>query len=55
MLFVLVYTNSFVQRNYPASKKVEVSDTYFGVTYKDNYRWLEDMKNLEVESWFKQQ
>lgn len=54
--FILItYSSLFSQWNYPPSKKVEVSDTYFGVTYKDNYRWLEDMKNPEVVSWFKQQ
>ena len=46
---------AFAQYNYPATKKIEVTDTYFGVDYKDNYRWLEDMKNPEVEAWFKQQ
>lgn len=48
-------TSCFSQLNYPPTKKVEVTDTYFGVDYTDNYRWLEDMKNPEVESWFKQQ
>ncbi len=55
ILFVFVSSSTFAQWKYPPSKKVEVSDTYFGVTYKDNYRWLEEMKNPEVESWFKQQ
>lgn len=55
-LFIMItYSCLFSQWNYPPSKQVEVSDTYFGVTYKDNYRWLEDMKNPEVVSWFKQQ
>jgi prolyl oligopeptidase len=55
LIAFLGYSTLFAQWQYPASKKVEVSDTYFGVTYKDNYRWLEDMKNPEVESWFKAQ
>jgi prolyl oligopeptidase len=54
-LFVLFSTSIFAQLKYPASKKVEVSDTYWGVTYKDNYRWLEDMKDPQVNTWFKQQ
>ena len=41
--------------NYPATKTVEVADTYFGKTYKDPYRWLEDLKNKDVETWFKAQ
>ena len=30
-------------------------DTYFGKTYKDPYRWLENLKDKEVEAWFKAQ
>ncbi len=46
---------SFAQYNYPASKTVDSSDTYFGVTYSDPYRWLENFKDSNVVSWFKQQ
>jgi prolyl oligopeptidase len=46
---------SFAQYKYPATKTVDSSDTYFGVTYKDPYRWLENFKDSEVVSWFKQQ
>ena len=45
----------FAQMMYPATKTVESTDTYWGVTYKDPYRWLEDMKNPDVVSWFKAQ
>ncbi len=34
---------------------MEASDTYFGVTYKDPYRWLEDLKSTETADWFKSQ
>jgi prolyl oligopeptidase len=54
-MLILFGMTAFAQYNYPTTKKVEVIDTYFGIDYKDNYRWLEDMKNPEVESWFKQQ
>ena len=40
---------------YPATKTVEVEDVYFGKTYKDPYRWLEEIKSSEVEDWFKAQ
>lgn len=43
------------QYHYPPTKTVDQSDTYFGVTYHDPYRWLEDMKDPEVVAWFKQQ
>ncbi|HSN60696.1 MAG TPA: hypothetical protein VLR49_07165, partial [Ferruginibacter sp.] len=46
---------SFAQYLYPPTKTVDSSDTYFGVTYKDPYRWLEYNEQPEVESWFKQQ
>lgn len=43
------------QWNYPPTKTVEASDTYFGKTYNDPYRWLEDLKDPAVEAWFKAQ
>ena len=43
------------QYNYPATKTVDSSDTYFGVTYKDPLRWLEKLKSPDVEKWFKDQ
>lgn len=46
---------AFAQFNYPVTKTVEESDTYFGITYKDPYRWLENFKDPEVVKWFKQQ
>ena len=39
----------------PASPKQPVTDTYFGKTVTDNYRWLEDMEKQEVQDWFKAQ
>jgi prolyl oligopeptidase len=43
------------QWKYPATKTVDAADTYFGVTYKDPYRWLENLKEKETEEWFKAQ
>ena len=43
------------QWSYPPSKTVDAKDTYFGKTYKDPYRWLEDLKDKAVEAWFKAQ
>ena len=45
--------NLSAQLKYPATKKVPITDTYFGTTYTDNYRWLEDIKDPSVVSWFK--
>ena len=43
------------QGPYPPTKTVDAADTYFGKTYKDPYRWLEDLKDEDVEAWFKAQ
>lgn len=53
---ILFYgNNSFAQYNYPPTKTVDSSDTYFGITYKDPYRWLENLKDSNVVNWFGQQ
>ena len=54
VLFVWALSSN-AQYNYPDTKTVDSSDTYFGVTYKDPYRWLEYLKNPEVSQWFKSQ
>lgn len=55
IVFLLVGRNAFAQFTYPVTRTVDSSDTYFGTTYKDPYRWLEYIKQTEVETWFKQQ
>ena len=37
------------------TRKQPVTDTYFGKTIVDNYRWLEDVNSQEVKDWFKAQ
>jgi len=41
------------EMNYPITAKKEVTDTYFGIDVNDSYRWLEDDKSKETESWVK--
>jgi len=59
LLFACLLIMSIAQAQqpyrYPATPTVEVTDTYFGTTVADPYRWLEDLKNPEVQSWFKAQ
>ena len=57
MLFLAVsfFSATFAQYVYPTTKIVDSSDTYFGITYKDPYRWLEYMKQPQAVTWFKQQ
>lgn len=41
---------------YPFSKKDDkVTDTYFGTTVADPYRWLEDDQSLETKDWVQKQ
>jgi prolyl oligopeptidase len=40
---------------YPVTKKVDTTDTYFGQTVADPYRWLEDDKSTETAEWVKSQ
>ena len=41
--------------DYPNTKKIEFSYTYFDTEIKDPYRWLEDDLSEETESWVKEQ
>jgi prolyl oligopeptidase len=51
----LISLGTFAQYNYPSTKTVDSTDTYFGVTYKDPYRWLEYIKDTTVVTWFHEQ
>ena len=54
-LFILLICGHIAtaQYNYPSTEAVDSSDTYFGVTYKDPYRWLENLKDSNVVTWFR--
>ncbi len=39
----------------PKAERREVKNTYFGQTISDSYRWLEDLKSTETQSWMKAQ
>src|SRR5215831_15823638 len=47
--------SSIGQYVYPLTKTADSTDTYFGKTYHDPYRWLEHIETPETETWFKQQ
>src|SRR5450432_3978593 len=38
---------------YPATKKVDTVDTYFGTAVPDPYRWLEDDRAADTKAWVK--
>jgi prolyl oligopeptidase len=52
---VLTAASCLAQWHYPETKIVDASDSYFGTTYEDPYRWLENLQDKEVEAWFKAQ
>jgi prolyl oligopeptidase len=52
---LLLSTCSYSQWVYPPTRTVDSSYTYWGKTYKDPYRWLENIKSKEAEGWFKAQ
>lgn len=40
---------------YPKTVKGTISDTYFGTTIQDPYRWLEDDRSAETAAWVKEE
>jgi prolyl oligopeptidase len=54
-LCALLLQQSFAQLQYPASKKVDTVDNYFGTKVADPYRWLEDDNSGETKDWVKAQ
>jgi len=54
-MLLLFSTGLYAQLAYPPTRTVESPDTYWGKTYNDSYRWLENIKSKEVEDWFKAQ
>ena len=41
--------------NYPNTMKADSLDSYFGTEIRDPYRWLEDDRSSETETWVKEQ
>ncbi len=40
---------------YPKTKKINVTDTYFGTSINDPYRWLEDDRSADTKTWVEAQ
>ncbi|MEN2413877.1 prolyl oligopeptidase family serine peptidase [Flavobacterium mesophilum] len=55
---LLVFITSQIsqaQYKYPSTPERPVTNDYFGTKITDSYQWIEDMKNPEVQKWFKDQ
>lgn len=48
-------TTKTIEVTYPETTKKPVVEDYFGTEVTDNYRWLEDDRSPETESWVKAQ
>ncbi|HUL74762.1 MAG TPA: prolyl oligopeptidase family serine peptidase [Vicinamibacterales bacterium] len=48
-------SGAVAQLPYPPTRTVDATDTYFGMAYKDAYRWLENLEDPAVSAWFKSQ
>jgi prolyl oligopeptidase len=53
LFFMSACSNSPFQ--YPETRKVDVSDTYFGKVIQDPYRWLENDTAADVKKWVEAQ
>ncbi len=60
LLSILIGLKVFCQPQHlnaqpPPTKQIPVTDTYFGKQVTDNYRWMENMNDSQVQQWFKAQ
>ena len=52
---ILFFFHSSGQIEYPITKKIIVTDTYFDIKVEDPYRWLEDDTSPQVKEWITKQ
>jgi prolyl oligopeptidase len=50
-----ISASALAQSSPPVAPVRDVTDTYFGVSVPDPYRYMEDLKNAEVVAWMKAQ
>lgn len=56
VVFTAFSMSTFAQKlQYPITKKVDQTDTYFGIKVADPYRWLEDDNSPETIKWVEAQ
>ncbi len=55
VVLLLAFQQSNAQLTYPQTKKTDQTDTYFGTTVADPYRWLENDNSAETKEWVTEQ
>jgi prolyl oligopeptidase len=55
LVLVAIVAPALAQNGPPLAPVRDVTDTYFGVSVPDPYRYMEDLKNAEVAAWMKAQ
>ena len=55
VLFVFTAKYHHGKITYPKTRKVDVVDTYHGVSVNDPYRWLEDDQSSQTNRWVRAQ
>ena len=59
IILLLLLTSSQVSMSqpyqYPAARKTNQTDSYFGTTVSDHYRWMEDDRSEETSQWVKEE
>jgi prolyl oligopeptidase len=54
-LAILLLVSFQILAQPPATRRVPVTDDYFGMKVTDNYRWMENLKDSSVTKWFEAQ
>jgi prolyl oligopeptidase len=49
--FLILFPNLLFCQNFPVTKSIPKTVTKFGVSYQDDYTWLENMKSEETKNW----
>ena len=55
VLAVMMLAQPAITQRYPKAPKTPVTDTIFGKTVTDEYRWMEDMNSPQTLDWLKAQ
>ena len=55
VLFIFTAKYKYGKITYPKPRKVDVVDTYHGVSVNDPYRWLEDDQSIQTNRWVRAQ